>query len=60
MLWHKRKVLFLFHAYPEPECDANLLAKDEHELATWLMRALARSGFQVDWVDDGRMVRRSL
>jgi two-component system response regulator TctD len=37
-----------------------LLAEDERELATWLQRALAQSDFQVDWVDDGRMVRRSL
>lgn len=37
-----------------------LLAEDERELATWLVRALAQGGFQVDWVDDGRMVRRSL
>ena len=37
-----------------------LLAEDEHELANWLVRALQQSGFQVDWVDDGRMVRRSL
>jgi two-component system response regulator TctD len=37
-----------------------LLAEDEHPLATWLVRALAQSGFQVDWVDDGRLVRRSL
>ena len=37
-----------------------LLAEDEQELATWLIRALAQSDFQVDWVDDGRMVRRSL
>ena len=37
-----------------------LLAEDERELATWLVRALAQSGFQVDWVDDGRLVRRSL
>ena len=37
-----------------------LLAEDEHELATWLVRALQQSGFQVDWVDDGRLVRRSL
>lgn len=37
-----------------------LLAEDERELATWLVRALAQSDFQVDWVDDGRMVRRSL
>jgi len=37
-----------------------LLAEDERELASWLVRALEQSGFQVDWVDDGRMVRRSL
>jgi two-component system response regulator TctD len=37
-----------------------LLAEDERELANWLVCALAQSGFQVDWVDDGRMVRRSL
>jgi two-component system response regulator TctD len=37
-----------------------LLAEDETELANWLVRALAQSGFQVDWVDDGRLVRRSL
>ena len=37
-----------------------LLAEDERELATWLVRALAQSDFQVDWVDDGRMVLRSL
>lgn len=37
-----------------------LLAEDERELATWLVRALQQSGFQVDWVDDGRLVRRSL
>ncbi|MCW5634597.1 MAG: response regulator [Rubrivivax sp.] len=37
-----------------------LIAEDEHRLATWLVRALAQSGFQVDWVDDGRLVRRSL
>ncbi len=37
-----------------------LLAEDECELATWLIKALAQSGFFVDWVNDGRMVRRSL
>jgi two-component system response regulator TctD len=37
-----------------------LLVEDEHELATWLVRALAQSGFQVDWVDDGRLVAGSL
>lgn len=37
-----------------------LLAEDERDLAEWLVRALAQSGFLVDWVDDGRLVRRSL
>ncbi len=37
-----------------------LLAEDERELANWLVRALQQGGFQVDWVDDGRLVRRSL
>jgi two-component system response regulator TctD len=37
-----------------------LLAEDERDLAQWLVRALQQSGFQVDWVDDGRLVRRSL
>ena len=37
-----------------------LLAEDERELAIWLVRALGQSDFQVDWVDDGRMVRRSI
>jgi two-component system, OmpR family, response regulator TctD len=37
-----------------------LLAEDESELANWLVRALEQSGFQVDWVNDGRMVRLSL
>ncbi len=37
-----------------------LLAEDERELAAWLVRALEQGGFQVDWVDDGRLVRRSL
>jgi two-component system response regulator TctD len=37
-----------------------LLAEDERELANWLVRALQQGGFQVDWVDDGRMVRRCL
>lgn len=37
-----------------------LLAEDERDLAAWLVRALAQSDFQVDWVDDGRLVRRSL
>jgi two-component system response regulator TctD len=37
-----------------------LLAEDERELANWLVRALAQSDFQVDWVNDGRLVRRSI
>lgn len=37
-----------------------LLAEDERDLANWLVRALEQSGFQVDWIDDGRLVRRSL
>jgi two-component system response regulator TctD len=37
-----------------------LLAEDENELGNWLTKALAQSAFQVDWVNDGRMVRRSL
>ncbi|MFM7012112.1 MAG: response regulator [Betaproteobacteria bacterium] len=37
-----------------------LLAEDEIELGTWLVKALAQSDFQVDWVNDGRMVRRSI
>ena len=37
-----------------------LLAEDETELGTWLTKALAQSDFQVDWVNDGRLVRRSL
>ncbi len=37
-----------------------LLAEDEAALATWLVKALGQNDFQVDWVDDGRMVRRSL
>ncbi len=37
-----------------------LLAEDERELANWLVKALSQSDFHVDWVDDGRLVRRSL
>lgn len=37
-----------------------LLAEDESELANWLVRALQQSDFQVDWVNDGRMVRVAL
>ncbi len=37
-----------------------LLAEDEPELAAWLVRALEQNDFKVDWVNDGRLVRRSL
>lgn len=37
-----------------------LLAEDEPELASWLARALERSGLLVDWVADGRDVLPSL
>ncbi len=37
-----------------------LLAEDESALADWLMRILAQSGNEVDWVADGRLVRRAL
>lgn len=37
-----------------------LLAEDEPTLATWLVQALQQSGFQVDWINDGRLVRKSL
>ncbi|PZP91529.1 MAG: DNA-binding response regulator [Variovorax paradoxus] len=37
-----------------------LLAEDESALADWLVRALAQSGCGVDWVADGRLVRRAL
>ena len=37
-----------------------LLAEDETELGTWLVKALGQNDFQVDWVNDGRLVRRSL
>ena len=37
-----------------------LLAEDEPALATWLVQALQQSRFQVDWVNDGRLVRQSL
>jgi len=37
-----------------------LLAEDETELATWLTRALEQGDFRVDWVADGRMVRRAV
>jgi two-component system response regulator TctD len=37
-----------------------LLTEDDIELGNWLTRALQQSEFQVDWVADGRMVRRCL
>ena len=36
-----------------------LLAEDEHGLGEWLSRALAQSGFQVDWHDDGRIAEQA-
>jgi len=37
-----------------------LLAEDEPALANWLVQALRQSDFQVDWVNDGRLVASSL
>lgn len=37
-----------------------LLAEDDADLGNWLTKALAQNDFQIDWVNDGRMVRRSL
>jgi two-component system response regulator TctD len=37
-----------------------LLVEDEAELATWLARALAQSGFVVDWVNEARLVAGAL
>jgi two-component system, OmpR family, response regulator TctD len=37
-----------------------LLAEDEHPLGEWLSKALAQSGIQVDWVDDGQLAERAL
>ena len=37
-----------------------LLAEDEPELANWLCRALKQNGYIVDWVDDGRLVEKSV
>ena len=37
-----------------------LLAEDEPALANWLVQALRQSDFQVDWVNDGRLVAPSL
>lgn len=37
-----------------------LLAEDDVDLGNWLTKALGQNDFQVDWVNDGRLVRRSL
>jgi two-component system response regulator TctD len=37
-----------------------LLAEDDADLGNWLTKALGQKDFQVDWVNDGRLVRRSL
>lgn len=37
-----------------------LLVEDEHQLATWLSKALQQSGFRVDWVDHGGLAERAL
>jgi two-component system response regulator TctD len=37
-----------------------LLAEDEHALGEWLAKALEQAGFQVQWLDDGRLVERAL
>lgn len=37
-----------------------LLVEDESELATWLVRAMALSGFVVDWVNEARLVGGAL
>ncbi len=37
-----------------------LLVEDESELANWLVRALAQSGFIADWVSKGRLVAKAL
>ena len=37
-----------------------LLAEDEHALGEWLAKALEQSGWRVDWLDDGRLVERTL
>ena len=37
-----------------------LLVEDERDLAAWLTKALAQSGFVVDWIDDGRLAAASL
>lgn len=37
-----------------------LLVEDERDLAVWLTKALAQSGFVVDWIDDGRLAGAAL
>src|SRR3989344_5886690 len=37
-----------------------LLAEDDHNLGTWLSRALEHAGIQVGWVNDGRLADRAL
>ena len=37
-----------------------LLAEDDHNLGTWLSRALEHAGIQVEWVNDGRVADRAL
>lgn len=37
-----------------------LLIEDEPPLAEWLCKALAQTGFRVDWVDDGMLALRAL
>jgi two-component system response regulator TctD len=37
-----------------------LLVEDEAELASWLSRALAQSGFVVDWIHEARLVEGAL
>lgn len=37
-----------------------LLIEDEAELAGWLVRAMAQSGFVVDWINEGRLAAQSL
>jgi two-component system response regulator TctD len=37
-----------------------LLVEDESELANWLVRALAQSGFIADWVSEGRLAAKCL
>lgn len=37
-----------------------LLAEDEHNLGTWLSRALELADIRVEWISDGRLVDRAL